>query len=739
LKTLLMLEGTFEERLVDSRLTWDCWDLLFQRHSHAPDSLWVFLSHMHTYLPTYSTSILVHVENGGLGKLQVIDNGCGISRDDLGLAAERHATSKLQSTEDFDTLSSFGFRGEALASMSIVARLQIVSRTAKVPTGFMQTYQNGAPIQPKPTPQARTPGTTVTVSDLFYNMLHRKKLKESDEYHKILAVVQHYAVQYPGVGFVCRKLQANKQIIDLNTNNLSPVQALLKAKKEGHETTELHDSATIDVMINIFGSAVKSNLVKFVSEANDKFTYHCRGFISNPSYASSHPTKLIMFINNRWVEFIPLKKALEGLYTEFAKTKPMIYLSLQLPGNEVDVNVHPTKKQVALLHQDDIITHICGAMKDLLLSTSHGFKQASVVPNPYKRKLVEVNEADYSTPPSTLLTSKSISFSQVVKKSSPSIKIRTSKAAPAGAMEPYLVLRSTEKTIVQHEPSCSMSKEMNLSQPGAFAQKCTCTSVIRKQRLPQVRPPKILPIECAYKSIHSLRSEMVKRCCQKLKDLFRKEAIFVGVLSDQRSLVQCGAELQCWHHGKIAELFFQQLALIRFGGTQMAMFGKPVDVKHTIGFALELEEQLANGVDKPKIEEITETNQDLARQAATCLLDRHELLEEHFSIGIESNGDRIMLVGLPILLEGYIPQLSGLALFLLRLATEINYNDERPCFLGVCRELGIYYGHTPEMDVQHKVFPAICQMMMPPKHMADDGTILTFTDLSSLYKVFERV
>lgn len=676
------------------------------------------------------------MENGGLGKIQIIDNGCGITRDDLSLAAQRHATSKLQSTEDFETLSSFGFRGEALASMSIVARLQIVSRTAKLPTAYMQTYQNGKPVQLKPTPQARTQGTTVTVADLFYNMPHRKKLKESEEYHKVLTVVQNYAIQYSNVGFVCRKLQGNKQVIDLNTFNFSTVQTLQNSKRAGDELSDFKDIATKDVLINVIGSSVKSYLIKFTSKSNEGFTYSCEGFVTNPSYTAPHPTKLILFINYRWVECNPLKKELEGLYCEFTKSKPMMYLSLQLPPNELDVNVHPTKKQLTLLYQDDIIEHICAAMKGHLCSIGHVFKEAAVVSSQCKRKRTDANDSaasNMSSPSSTALP-----LSQASKKPIASSKIRVSTAAPAGALEPYLVVRSNETTIVQHEPSCSMSKEIDLTQPGAFAQKCTCIVVIRKQRLVQIQPPKILSTECSLKSIRSLRSQMVKTCCLTLKDQFRKEAIFVGVLSDQRSLVQCSLELQCWHHGKLAELLFQQLALIRFGGIQMAMLAKPVDVEFLIGFCLELEEQLSNGAIDPEILEISETNQQLARQASTCLLDHREMLEEHYSIGIEKEAMKISLIGMPILLEGYIPQLSGLPLFLLRLATEVDYNDEKASFQGICRELGLYYGKVPEKDIRHKIFPAVCQLIIPYKNMSDDGTITKVTDLHSLYRAFER-
>ncbi|KAL3913037.1 MAG: hypothetical protein SGARI_000857, partial [Bacillariaceae sp.] len=190
-----------------------------------------------------ATHIVVHVERGGLSKLSISDNGCGISKTDLPLLATRHATSKLTSVDDFETLQTFGFRGEAVAATSMVSRLlTVTTRTASSSVAYSQTYQNGQPTTSNAKPCARTVGTTIVVQDLFHNVPHRQKAyskKESEEYAKILAVVQQYAVHYPTVGFVCQRQRrtsgkssnrggGGSVLIDCNTSQIPAVKALLQ-------------------------------------------------------------------------------------------------------------------------------------------------------------------------------------------------------------------------------------------------------------------------------------------------------------------------------------------------------------------------------------------------------------------------------------------------------------------------------------------------------------------------------
>lgn len=249
-----------------------------------------------------------------------------------------------------------------------------------------------------------------------------------------------------------------------------------------------------------------------------------------------------------------------------------------------------------------------------------------------------------------------------------------------------------------------------------------------------------------------------------------REAIFCGLVSHHRSLVQCGMDLVLWNHFELAQELFYQLSLARFGGgSPQAKLGSPIDVQVVIAQTLELEDQLqrldsnaaepdeslALSMKTSNLLSMSDTNEELARQAATCLLEHAEMLLEYFSIRIEraEESARIVLSGLPVLLEGHSPPPHGLPVFLLRLATEVDWTEEQACFQGICRELGAYYAQVPLDDqnddsknhnnsihhlIQHCLFPAISYLLLPPKRFCKDGSICQLTALPVLYRVFER-
>jgi DNA mismatch repair protein MLH1 len=824
-----------------------------------------------------ATHIIVHVEKGGLTKLSISDNGCGIPKSEFALAATRHATSKLTCVQDFAALQTFGFRGEALASVSMVSRLTITSRTADSAVAFSQTYRNangnnGITQSQQPKPCARKPGTTILVQDLFYNVPHRLKTyskRESEEYSKILVVVQHYAIHYPHCGFVCQRTtqtsKTNKAtLVDVNTGQLKHVQALMgsksksKSKEEDPPSQEEIIQATQQIISHVLESStttstsLESHLLHLESSHTGQnptdFTYDCQVYYTSPAYITtakktSTSTQFILFLNDRLVDLPVLKRTLEDVYAEFVvgkqHNKPILVVTVTVPGTQVDVNVHPSKRQVALMYQDELCAAIANSLRDSLQAQGQAFQAQSVkqkvkvVPvlkNPYttttpaskKRKhpTTPTAENENEDPNNTPDPKPASSSSRKKKRTPPSQLIRTNRAAPVGAIEPFLVSTQPTKPSQTQSPSAvSESNENNtyatppsqddgthtnecplsgldLSQPGAFALRCTCSTsapttynsinnsnknnpkmVLRIQR-PIVRPKRVIPTHCSYASLVSLRKRVNQHANTKPAEALSKQlrdAYFVGVVSHQRTLVQCGEQLVLWNHLELGKELFYQLALARFGGATMAQLGDGgVNVQTIIAQALQLEDDLIllqeEERERGDIEvtlqcqrrrqesglmlEVNQTNQNLAQQATTCLMDSAGMLEEYFKIRIERqehNDDddenrQVVLTGLPVLLDGHAPEPHGLAIFLLRLATQVDWAEERPCFQGICQELGNYYAMLPSDDddddleayVQHTLFPAISYLLLPSERHISDGNVTVMTKLSTLYKVFER-
>jgi DNA mismatch repair protein MLH1 len=158
----------------------------------------------------------IHVVVHSVSAFTLTDNGQGIPKNDLALACTRHATSKLRVVDDLARIDSFGFRGEALASISMVANVEIHSRTTEAPVGYTQRYANGKPTttdNKAPTPCARKVGTTIRVTNLFHNLPTRQSLRLANEYAAILKVMQCYAVHYPHISFVCHKADKPADLI----------------------------------------------------------------------------------------------------------------------------------------------------------------------------------------------------------------------------------------------------------------------------------------------------------------------------------------------------------------------------------------------------------------------------------------------------------------------------------------------------------------------------------------------
>ena len=483
--------------------------------------------------------------------------------DDLPLAATRFATSKLRTYDDLRNVGTFGFRGEALASASAVSRLSIVSRRRDglgENTGgnggdgekkdnnysdacaYKMSYCDGRPENSnnkssissksststpilkkiRPIPTAGRHGTVIKVEDLFYNLPSRKRAfassrKESEEYGKVLGVVQRYAVRGAGMGsgFVCRRRGGGgggggggsgnssrkggkkggmgggggssrgegANVVDLNTSSLPAVKKIIEARKNerakvqnesmnitnnnnnnsngihnsnnsndsnnndnndpnpnsSHSVLDiLADAATKQAVGHVFGSGVASELLRLTCGEGDveavahaalasspssslspsihtiatttsttttattkivvdplSFAYHATGYITNASYSPPKPSQLfILFVNGRLIDSNPIRRSINDRFVDSLPrgSRPFVYINLTVPGPHVDVNVHPTKAEVALLHEDKICEALSLAVEELLgsASASRTFKTVSLVSSSKSKMVTDI-------------------------------------------------------------------------------------------------------------------------------------------------------------------------------------------------------------------------------------------------------------------------------------------------------------------------------------------------------------
>ena len=286
--------------------------------------------------------ISVNVEGAGQRLIEVTDDGCGIPAEELGLAVERHATSKLSRADDLFHISSLGFRGEALASIGSVARLTLTSRTPDSDLGARLRVEGG---QVSPAQAAGAPvGTSVRVENLFYNTPARLKFMKSEATEKrvIDALVTRYALAYPQVRF--HLVQDRKSIIQTS------------GKGERRE-----------VLAALYSAEVARQMLEVFYEGEG---LQIQGFISPTSITRGQRRELHFFVNGRPVADIALSTALiKGYHTLLMVGRyPLATLFLEIPTDEVDVNVHPTKAEVRFRNPELVFSTVQSAVRRALLA-----------------------------------------------------------------------------------------------------------------------------------------------------------------------------------------------------------------------------------------------------------------------------------------------------------------------------------------------------------------------------------
>ena len=271
-----------------------------------------------------ATRVTVEIQNGGMTLIRILDNGCGMAPEDARTAFLRHATSKIRNKDDLAAISTLGFRGEALAAISAVSRIDLLTKAADTP-GVSLHLEAGQITQESP---AGCPeGTTILVRDLFYNTPARMKFMKSDqaEASAVFLAVQQQALAHPEIAF--------------------------RFLKDGQEQLSTAGSGDrMAAIYTVFGREIANNMIE-VKGSWEQFTV--RGFVTKPTCTRGNRSYQYFFVNSRFIKSRMLSAALEEAYKNqlMVGRFPVCVLEIDLPVQAVDVNVHPAKTEVKFLSE----------------------------------------------------------------------------------------------------------------------------------------------------------------------------------------------------------------------------------------------------------------------------------------------------------------------------------------------------------------------------------------------------
>ena len=291
-----------------------------------------------------ASQITVEVRGGGIEYICITDNGRGIPSEEIELAFHRHATSKLQKAEELEAIATMGFRGEALPSIASVSCLSLASRPPETEVGYHLQLEWGRVT--KKGPKGCPPGTAVTVTNLFGNQPARLKFLKSTsaERARIYDLISRLALAFPEVRF--------------------------RATVEGRTSLTTQGSGILmDVMSSIYGPRVAGPMLEVDGQEDS-----CKvsGLISSPSLTRADRSHITLLVNRRWVQSRRLSFVLEQAYHGLLPERryPIAVINLALPYRDVDVNVHPSKREVRFHHEDQLFSAVQRAVRSALIASS---------------------------------------------------------------------------------------------------------------------------------------------------------------------------------------------------------------------------------------------------------------------------------------------------------------------------------------------------------------------------------
>ncbi len=381
-----------------------------------------------------STSVKVEIKDGGISLIRIMDNGCGIPASEVRSAFLRHSTSKIQSVEDLAHITSLGFRGEALSSIAAVTRTEVITKTADAELGTRYVIEGGKEVSIEETGAPN--GTTFLVHQLFYNVPARRKFLKTPmtEAGHVQDLLMHLALSHPEVAF---------QFI----NN-------------GQEKLRTSGNGKLkDVIYSIYGRDVAANLIEIDHE---KGGLRISGYLGKPVITRGNRNFENFFVNGRYVKSPMISKSLEDAYRDFTMQHkfPFAVLHFHVNGDEIDVNVHPTKMELRFQRQQEVYNTVFEGVHRTLLEPE--LIQKAEVPDPIDKSTAsdaqgagamesgKVSDGSGSGPSPFLLRPKATKTEQAAGSRTDPVE-----KAPEVKDEDYFIRKMRERVLAYHERSSS--------------------------------------------------------------------------------------------------------------------------------------------------------------------------------------------------------------------------------------------------------------------------------------------
>lgn len=329
-----------------------------------------------------ASTITIQITGGGLESIRVNDDGCGMSAEDVPLSLQRHATSKIKSAADLAVVTSLGFRGEALPSIAAVSRFHLITRQPEELAGTEIMVHGGKVISMREA--GCPPGTEIRVEGLFYNTPARLKFCKSEgaENARIADTVQRLALAWPEISFTL-KVNGKSQLLTVGNGNLADAAAQVLGRQNMRQMLRMEWQGSLVTL---------------------------SGFVAKPALVRANRNLQYFFVNRRPVRSPLLSDALQTAYhTLLPRNRfPAAVLLLKIDPQEVDVNVHPAKREIRFSRERDLYRQLLAAVKDALQQTELGFElgipRTSVVrETPSNYSLYELLPKQQTNPPSSFL------------------------------------------------------------------------------------------------------------------------------------------------------------------------------------------------------------------------------------------------------------------------------------------------------------------------------------------------